>query len=46
MNLADNLLKNYNEKPNKICLIQNDRKITYKELYMEVSKFKKYLEEK
>lgn len=46
MNLAYKLLENYNKMPNKICLIQDDEKITYKELYNRVSNFKKYLESK
>lgn len=46
MNLANNLLKNYENMPNKICLIEKKEKITYKELYSKVAKFKKYLEKK
>ena len=29
--------------PDKICLVQNNEKITYKDLYYKVSNFKKYL---
>lgn len=46
MNLAYKLLENYNKMPDKICLIQNDEKIIYQELYSKVSNFKKYLENK
>ena len=33
MNLAVRLAKNYMEKEDKICLVQGDRNVTYKELY-------------
>lgn len=46
MNLAYKLVGNYNKMPDKICLIQNDEKITYQKLYSRVSNFKKYLESK
>lgn len=46
MNLVYKLVENYNKMPNKICLIQNNEKITYQELYSKVSNFKKYLESK
>lgn len=43
-NLAEKLIENYKKMPDKICLIQNDKKITYKDLYNMVSNFKRYLE--
>ena len=46
MNLANQLVINYNNRPNKICLIQNNKKITYDDLYKKVSNFKKYIEQK
>ena len=46
MNLANNLLKNYKDMTNEICLIQGNEKITYRELYNKVFKFKEYLEKK
>lgn len=46
MNLAYKLIENYENMPNKVCLIQNNKKITYKELYIKVANFKKYLESK
>ena len=46
MNLANQLVINRNNKPNKVCLIQNDKKITYNELYRKVADFKKHLEDK
>ncbi len=46
MNLANKLLENYAKNPNKICIIQGNEKITYRELYNKVSNFKKYLENK
>lgn len=45
-NLAEKLIENYEKMPDKICLIQKDKKITYKDLYNMVSNFKKYLENK
>ena len=45
MNLANKLVEKYNKMPNKICMIQNDRKITFKDLYFKVVNFKTYLEE-
>ncbi len=44
MNLAYKLLENCKNMPEKVCLIQKDKKITYKELKFEVASFKKYLE--
>ena len=46
MNLANNLLKKYEELPDKICLIQGNKKNTYKDLYNKVARLKKYLEKK
>lgn len=46
MNLANNLLKKYEELPDKICLIQENKKNTYKDLYNKVARLKKYLEKK
>ena len=43
-NLAYKLIQNYESKPNKICLIQNETQIDYANLYNMVSNFKKYLE--
>ena len=45
MNLAYKLLENYKNMPDKICLIQNNEKITYKDLYNKVANFQKYLKE-
>ncbi len=45
MNLAYKLVENYKSMPDKICLIQKNKKVTYKDLYYKVSNFKKYLEE-
>lgn len=44
-NLASKLIQNCEKMPDKICLIQKDRKVTYKDLYNMVSNFKDYLEE-
>ncbi len=46
MNLANNLIENYKNIPNKVCLIQNKDRITYKELYEKVATFSKYLKSK
>lgn len=46
MNLANNLIQNYHKIPNKICLIQNNDKVTYKELYERVAKFTELLKYK
>lgn len=46
MNLANQLVINRNNNPNKVCLIQNNKEITYNELYRKVANFKKYLEDK
>lgn len=46
MNLANKLVEKYNETPDKICIIQNNRKITFKDLYNKASNFKRYLEQK
>ncbi len=43
-NLAYKLIQNYEQFPNKICLKQGKRKITYQDLYKMVSNFKIYLE--
>ncbi len=45
MNLANKLLENCKNMPNKICLIQGQRKMTYKDIYDKVSNFTKYLED-
>ena len=45
MNLAYKLLENYKNMPDKVCLIQNNEKITYKDLYNKVANFQKYLKE-
>ena len=42
-NLANKLVQNYEKIPNKICLIEKDKVVTYKELYNIVSNFKDYL---
>ena len=46
MNLAGKLLENYENMPEKICLIQKHRKTTYKQLYKKVANFKKYLQDR
>lgn len=46
MNLTNNLVQNYKNMPDKICLIQNDDKVTYKELYNRVSRFANFLKDK
>ena len=46
MNLAYKLIENCKNMPNKVCLVQNNKKITYKELYIKVANFKRYLESK
>lgn len=43
-NLSSKLVENYKNMPGKICLIQKNKKVTYRELYERVSNFKKYLE--
>lgn len=43
-NLANKLVENYEKMSAKICLIQNERQVTYKDLYNMVSNFKDYLE--
>ena len=45
-NLANKLVKNYKKMSAKICLIQGERQVTYKDLYNMVSNFKDYLEYK
>ena len=45
-NLANKLIENYKKFPNKICLIQKDKTITYEELYFKVRDLKEYLEKK
>ena len=42
-NLADILIQNYNKIPNKICLIEDNKKIDFAELYNKVCSFKEYL---
>ncbi len=44
-NLSYRLIKNYEETPNKVCLCQGNKKITYKRLYEMVESFKNYLVE-
>ena len=46
MNLANNLVINYKKVPNKICLVENNDKVTYKELYERVSGFTDFLKNK
>lgn len=46
MNLANNLIQNYNKIPNRVCIIQNTEKVTYMQLYRNVSKFAKFLKNK
>ena len=46
MNLANNLVQNYKKIPNKICIIQNNDIVTYKELYNRVSRFADLLKNK
>ncbi len=43
-NLANKLIENYEKIPNKICLIQGEEKITYKDLYNDVLNYKEYFE--
>ena len=43
-NLAYKLIQNYENKPDKVCLIQNETQVDYANLYNMVSNFKKYLE--
>lgn len=45
-NLVYKLIQNCEKFPNKICLIQGNKKITYKELFFMVYNFKTYLESK
>ena len=42
-NLANKLILNYEKNPNKVCIIQKDKCITFKELYNIVANFKEYL---
>lgn len=42
-NLAEKLIHNYENNSNKICLIQANQKMNYKELYERVCGFKKVL---
>ena len=42
-NLADILIKNYNSIPNKITLIEDDKKIDFKKMYKKVISLKKFL---
>lgn len=46
MNLAYKLIQNYEKMPDKVCLVQNEKKVTYKELYKRIANLKKYLESK
>ena len=46
MNLVNQLVYNYMNQPEKICLVQDDRVLSYGEFYKRVAKFKKLLEEK
>lgn len=46
MNLANNLVNNYENMPEKVCLMQNDTLVTYSDLYKEVSNFADYLKKK
>jgi acyl-CoA synthetase (AMP-forming)/AMP-acid ligase II len=46
MNLANNLVENFREKPDKVCLIQGDSEVDYKELYNKVALFANYLKNK
>lgn len=45
-NLAEKLIINYGTNPEKLILVQNDRKLTYSDLYLRVILFKNYLKEK
>ena len=45
-NLSYKLIENYNKIPQKVCLIQDNKKITYKDLYIQVANFKEYLEKR
>ena len=42
-NLANKLILNYEKNPNKVCIIQKDKSVTYKDLYNIVANFKEYL---
>ena len=46
MNLANNLVVNYKKTPNKICLVEDGDKVTYKDLYKRVSGFTDFLRNK
>lgn len=43
-NLVNKLIENYEKNPEKICLIQNEEKISYKDLYNKVLNYKEYFE--
>lgn len=45
-NLAKKLIQNYEKMPDKICLVEKSKKLTYKDLYNSVSNFKDCLKEK
>ena len=45
-NLAGSLIRNFEIKPDKVCLVQEGQKITYKNLYEKVVAFKHVLKEK
>lgn len=46
MNLSNKLVEMNNKIPNKICINQNDKNVTFHELYEYVANFKVYLEKK
>ncbi len=46
MNLANKLVEMNKKIPNKLCIIQNERKITFNDLYRCTANFKYYLEQK
>ena len=45
-NLAGSLIRNFEIKPDKVCLVQEGQKITYKNLYEKVVAFKHVMKEK
>lgn len=45
-NLAGSLIRNFEIKPDKVCLVQEGQKITYKNLYEKVVAFKHFMKEK
>ena len=46
MNLTNNLIQNYKKMSDKVCLIENTNKITFKELYNRVANFSNFLKSK